>query len=116
VRILIQSIALCVVLAASLFAENTPEYSPLDKNQKKLFKKSHIALLKALEEGNLETFRLFAPGVLSKYESIMIDPQCILNRDTYRINSPLCLTVLNYPSVKRSNPRTFMLFSMCLQR
>ncbi len=67
-----------------LNAQRMPDYSPLDKAQKKLFKSSYIALIKAADEGNKEAFLLFAPGMIVKYESILLDPQCVDLRNAYK--------------------------------
>lgn len=70
-----------IVFVVSISAEHV--YAPLVKAQKKLFTDSYAALIQANQDGNDMAFIMFAPGVLTRYESILLDPNCTELRPAY---------------------------------
>jgi len=105
-----------VLLSLSLFLSlSIAAYKPLSKSEKKQFLKSADALEIAFSERNFEGIQRFAPEILSRYESIVLDPECMKLRPIYKRISDLYIKSgfeIQYDSlqallkIKTGSPRT----------
>lgn len=74
----------CAGLFVAPLAQNAePTYKPLSRSEKKELKQSAAAIAAAQKEGNYEQIRKFAPGMLNRFGSVMLDPESTELRKAY---------------------------------
>ena len=74
----------CVLFVFALAAASPPQYQPLGRREKKQLCETAQALGHVIEQGDTASFLQFAPGMLQRYASVLIQPDTEAEKAIYQ--------------------------------